>query len=110
MKTKAAVCFEAGKNLEIETVYGKLKVPIKDVHAIEFGVRLPPGAAEKIGQAVTKLASKDENERTGAGKALVELGPHSYQAVLLPSLLLSPAAATVLARQRPGATRPSPTP
>ncbi|MGD0558572.1 MAG: AGE family epimerase/isomerase [Streptosporangiaceae bacterium] len=35
---------------------------------------------------------------------------HSYQAVLLPSLLLSPAAATVLARQRPGATRPSPTP
>jgi sulfoquinovose isomerase len=35
---------------------------------------------------------------------------HSYQAVLLPSLLLSPAAATALARQRPGATRPGPTP
>jgi hypothetical protein len=31
---------------------------------------------------------------------------HSYQAVLLPSLPLSPAAATALARSRSGAVRP----
>lgn len=70
------------EHLEIQTIYGKLKVPIKDVHSIEFGVRPPPGSAEKIGQAVKKLGSKIASEHTGAGRALLELGPHSYQAVL----------------------------
>jgi uncharacterized protein (TIGR03067 family) len=70
------------ESLEIETIYGKLNVPIKDIHAVEFGARLPQGAAEKIGQAVKKLGSKVESEHAGAGKALVDLGPHSYQAVL----------------------------
>jgi sulfoquinovose isomerase len=35
---------------------------------------------------------------------------HSYQALLLPSLPLSPTAATALARQRPGGPRPGQTP
>jgi sulfoquinovose isomerase len=35
---------------------------------------------------------------------------HSYQALLFPSLPLSPSAATALASQRPGAVSPGPTP
>ena len=69
-------------HVEIETIYGKLTVPLKDIRSIEFGVRPPPDTAEKIGQAVKKLSSGDEGQRGHAGQTLLELGPYSYRAVL----------------------------
>lgn len=70
------------EKLEIETPYGKLAVPIQHVRSIEFGPHPPEGYAEKIQAAVKMLASKEVAERDKAAAALIELGPHSYPAVL----------------------------
>lgn len=68
--------------LEIETPYGKLAVPMKDVRAIEFGAHLPEGHAAKIDAAIKKLGSGDFREREKAVAALIELGPYSYAAAV----------------------------
>lgn len=70
------------EKLEIETPYGKLAVPMKDVRAIEFGAHLPEGHAAKIEASLKKLGSGDFREREKAVATLIELGPYSYAAVL----------------------------
>lgn len=70
------------EKLEIETPYGKLAVPMKDVRSIEFGSHLPEGHAAKIDAAIKKLGSSDFREREKAVAALIELGPFSYAAVV----------------------------
>jgi hypothetical protein len=67
--------------LEIATVYGTLAVPIKDVRAIEFGIRYPEGYEAKIQAALKDLGSSQYRQREQASKALVDLGPFSYPAV-----------------------------
>jgi hypothetical protein len=70
------------EKLEIATAYGKLSVPVKDVRAIEFGLHFPEGMEAKIEAAVKGLGSGDYREREKADRALVELGPYSYPAVV----------------------------
>jgi hypothetical protein len=70
------------EKLEVATAYGKLSVPVKDVRAIEFGLHFPDGMEAKIEAAVKGLDSGDYREREKADKALVDLGPFSYPAVL----------------------------
>jgi hypothetical protein len=70
------------EKLEIETLYGKLQVPLKDVRSIEFGSHFPDGVEAQIAQALKNLSNSDYREREKAGKALVELGPFSYAAVV----------------------------
>ena len=68
--------------LEIATLYGKLAVPVKDVRAIEFGLHFPDGMEAQIDQAAKNLGSSDYRTRETASKALIDLGPFSYPAVL----------------------------
>jgi hypothetical protein len=82
------------EKLEIETPYGKLAVPMKDVRAIEFGSHLPEGHAEKISVAVKKLGSGDFREREKAAATLVELGPFSYSAAVEATRAKEPEVAT----------------
>ncbi|HZZ79915.1 MAG TPA: hypothetical protein VFE62_15455 [Gemmataceae bacterium] len=70
------------EKIDVETPYGKLAVPIKDVLAIEFGLHLPEGHAVKIDAAIKKLNSGDFREREKAAATLVDLGPYSYGAVV----------------------------
>ena len=70
------------ESLEVATLYGKLAVPVKDVRAIEFGLHFPEGVEEKISAAVKGLGSSDYRTRELAGKALIDLAPYSYPAVL----------------------------
>src|SRR5262249_13212483 len=44
------------EKIEVDTVYGKLSVPVRDVRRIEFGMRLPEGADKKIETAIKQLA------------------------------------------------------
>jgi hypothetical protein len=67
--------------LEIETPYGKLAVPIRDIRAIDFGLHMPEGFPARIDRAVKDLDSADFRTRESAGKTLVDLGPYSYAAV-----------------------------
>ncbi len=68
--------------LEVDTLYGKLTVPIKDVRGVEFGLHYPEGMQEKIDIAVKKLASGDYREREKSTASLLEMGPYSYPAVV----------------------------
>ena len=70
------------ERLEIETIYGKLTIPARDIRSIEFGSHLPEGFADKIDAAVKKLGHSDFREREKASAALLELGPYSYAAAL----------------------------
>jgi hypothetical protein len=70
------------EKLDIETPYGKLTVPIKNVRSIEFGSHPPGEVAERIQAAVKALGSGEFKERDKAATTLIELGPHSYAAVL----------------------------
>ncbi|MBI3821124.1 MAG: hypothetical protein HY289_00420, partial [Planctomycetes bacterium] len=68
--------------LEVNTAYGKLAVPVKEIRAIEFGLHYPDGMEAKIEAAVKGLGSSDYREREKADKALQELAPYSYPAVV----------------------------
>jgi hypothetical protein len=70
------------EKIDVETLYGKLTVPVKDIRFIEFGAHLPEGYKEKIETAVKKLGSSDFREREKAVAAIVELGPYSYAAAV----------------------------
>jgi hypothetical protein len=70
------------EKLDIATAYGKLSVPVKDVRSIEFGLHYPEGMEAKIETAIKSLGSGDYREREKADKALQELAPFSYPAVL----------------------------
>jgi hypothetical protein len=79
--SKVRMLLESEK-LDVMTAYGKLTVPVKDVRAIEFGLHFPEGMEEKIAAAIKGLSSSDYREREKADKALIDLGPFSYPAVL----------------------------
>lgn len=70
------------EKLDINTQYGKLAVPIKDVRGIEFGLHFPEGVETRIEAAVRGLGSSDYREREKASQTLIDLGPYSYPAVL----------------------------
>jgi hypothetical protein len=70
------------EKLEVATAYGRLSVPVKDVRAIEFGLHFPEGMEAQIEAAIRRLDSSDYREREKADKALIDLGPFSYPAVL----------------------------
>jgi hypothetical protein len=79
--SKVRMIVESEK-LEVSTAYGKLTVPVKDIRAIEFGLHYPEGMEAKIEAAVKGLGSTDYREREKADKALQELAPYSYPAVI----------------------------
>jgi hypothetical protein len=67
--------------IEVQTPYGKLSVPLKDIRAIEFGLHLPDDISTGIASAIKDLEAPDYASRDRAAKALLKLGPHSYSAV-----------------------------
>jgi hypothetical protein len=57
----------------IQTRFGKLNVPVKDVRRIEFGLHYPEGAVKRIEETVAKLGSADFKEREAASTGLLEM-------------------------------------
>lgn len=70
------------EKIEIETEYGKLSVPARDVRRIDFGMHMPEGTSAKIDAAIKNLASADFKQRDGAVRDLVALGAYAYPALL----------------------------
>jgi hypothetical protein len=68
--------------IDIETLYGKLSVPIKHVRRIEFGLHVPEGTDKKVEAAINQLSSGEYKERDAAVRTLVGLGAYAYPAVL----------------------------
>jgi hypothetical protein len=69
------------EHLDVVTKYGKLKVPIKDIRKIEFGLHLPEGVAPQIQAAIRQMGSSVYKQREGAVKDLVELGALAFPSV-----------------------------
>jgi len=72
----------AQDNIEIETQYGKLSVPVRDIRRIDFGLHLPEGADKKIELAIKQLASAEFKERDAAMRELIAHGAHAYPALM----------------------------
>jgi hypothetical protein len=69
------------EQIEVTTSYGKLTVPVKQVLRIDFGVHLPEGMEQKIGQSIEQLDSDNYKLREVAVKNLVSWGPYAYPQV-----------------------------
>ena len=68
--------------MEIDTKYGKLKVPTADVRRIDFGFRLSPEIQQKLDESLANLTKDNFQLRENAAKDLVALGRLSYPALL----------------------------
>jgi len=62
------------ENLEVQTKYGKLTIPLQEVRRVEFGLHVPPDVNHQINQSVKRLASDVYKERVSASKDLVQAG------------------------------------
>lgn len=69
------------EKIDIQTPYGQLSVPSRDIRGVEFGLHFPEGVAAKIEQAVKSLGGGDYRQRDQAGKTLLDLAPYSYPAL-----------------------------
>ncbi len=66
------------ENIEVQTKYGKLTIPVQDVRRIEFGLHVPPDVNKQIAQSIKRLASDVYKERDLASKDLVQVGHLAY--------------------------------
>jgi hypothetical protein len=64
--------------VDIQTKYGKLSIPMKDVRRIEFGLHLPEGVEPRIEQALRQIGSETYKEREEGMKQLITLGHFAY--------------------------------
>jgi hypothetical protein len=62
------------ENLEVQTKYGKLMIPLEEVRRVEFGLHVPPDVNQQINQSIKRLASDVYKERDIASKDLVQVG------------------------------------
>ncbi|MCI0458688.1 MAG: hypothetical protein L0Z62_17155 [Gemmataceae bacterium] len=69
------------EQIEVQTPFGKLTVPPREIRSIEFGVHLPEGVEEKIQEALKQLNSHNYRHRDLAVRDLVSLGQHAYPAL-----------------------------
>jgi hypothetical protein len=66
------------ESVDIQTKYGKLTIPLRDIRRIEFGLHLPDGAEPQIQEAIKQMGSGVYKERDEAVKQLVAFGPMAY--------------------------------
>jgi hypothetical protein len=69
-------------HFRIQTPYGPLKVPVADIEAMQLRLRPGLAAEKRIRSAVTDLSADVFDKREAGKKALLELGPASYHAVV----------------------------
>jgi hypothetical protein len=69
-------------HVEVQTSYGKLVIPIRDIQQIDLGRRISEDAAKQIDTATAQLASTRFREREDASRALLSLGQKAYPALV----------------------------
>ena len=70
------------ENIELETSYGKLLIPVADVRRIEFGMRISDDVRKRIETAIGELGSPDFRRRQAATSELQALKEKAYPALL----------------------------
>jgi nucleotide-binding universal stress UspA family protein len=70
------------ERIELNTPYGKLLIPVRDIERIEFAFRIPDDIARRIDAAIADLGKADFHRREAASAELMELGERAYPALL----------------------------
>jgi hypothetical protein len=70
------------EKIEIQTPYGKLRVPFSEIRQIEFATRIPPEVAKRVERVIADLASPDEKVRENAVVELLKLKDRAYPALV----------------------------
>jgi hypothetical protein len=68
--------------LELETPYGKLQIPTRDIRNIDFAIRLSEAEQKRCDAAIFNLGSSDFTMREEATKTLMDLGIKAYAPLL----------------------------
>ena len=68
--------------IEVQTPYGKLAVPARDLLKIDFGVHLPDGAEKQIEQAIAELGNENFRVREAASVTLTKYGASALPALV----------------------------
>jgi hypothetical protein len=68
--------------IEVQTRYGLLAVPLKEIQRIDFGVRLPAAVERKVDAAIAKLGSARHGDREAGERELLALAGQGYPALL----------------------------
>jgi len=68
-------------SIDVQTRFGKLTVPTREIRRIDFGVHLPEGVDQKVEASIRKLGADDYRDREAAVRELVALGAHAYPAL-----------------------------
>jgi hypothetical protein len=69
------------ETIDVQTKYGKLTIPVRDLRKIEFGLHLPEGVGPQITEAIKSMGSDVYKQREDAARELVSLGPLAYPSV-----------------------------
>jgi hypothetical protein len=93
------------EKIEVNTPYGSLTVPARDIRRIEFGMHLPDGTDKKIEAALQALASPGFKERDAAMRELVALGAFAYPSLIQLARTSTDAEATKRAQEAIGKIR-----
>jgi hypothetical protein len=89
--TSVEIRFEGGgcmkllvldERLEMNTPYGRLHIPVADIHQIEFGWRIADEVARQVQTAVTDLGDASFKRREAACEELAALEERAYPALL----------------------------
>jgi len=70
------------ERIELDTPYGKLLIPVRDIDRIELAFRIPDEVAKRIETAIADLGKSDFHRREAASAELLELRERAYPALL----------------------------
>jgi LCCL domain len=70
------------ETITLDTSFGSLKIPSKDVKRIEFGIRYSETEKKLIGEAVGEVTAADARTREHGKDVLLQFGPKGYPLVL----------------------------
>ncbi|HEY2837702.1 MAG TPA: hypothetical protein VGJ26_01025 [Pirellulales bacterium] len=65
----------AAKEIEVETSFGSLKIPVTSIRSLTPGLGSHPKVTQNLSELIEKLGSPVFGEREAAQKSLLELGP-----------------------------------
>lgn len=66
------------ERIELDTPYGTLRIPVRDIERIEVAFRIPEEEARRIAAALADLGKEDFARREAASATLVELRERAY--------------------------------
>jgi hypothetical protein len=60
-------------SISLSTAYGKLEIPIKNVTALDLGIKSDKTTSDKVGNLIKQLSNSDEQMRKTAYEALIKM-------------------------------------